>query len=297
MAEQSFLDKEFMNQLEQLSLFSRKVFRGLLKGERRSKKKGVSIEFADYRDYTPGDDLRFLDWNIYGRLERLLIKLFQEEEDLNIYFLLDRSPSMKFGSPEKFLFSKKLLAALAYIGLINLDRVAVGSFCSDLDYFFPLSRGKQSVWRLFEFLESIPCASGGEVTDLYKSCRSFATKFKSSSMVILLSDFMNEEGFEKALSFFATASKDTFLFHILSQEEINPALAGDLRLVDSETLSYTDVSISDALLKKYQAILRGYIQKLHDWSNKHDIFYSYTSNKQSFEDLVMKYLREIGMLR
>ncbi len=296
MAEQNFLDKEFMNKLEQLSLFSRKVFRGLLKGERRSKKKGVSIEFADYRDYTPGDDLRFLDWNIYGRLERLLVKLFQEEEDLNICLLLDRSPSMKFGSPEKFLYSKKLLAALAYIALINMDRVAIGTFCSDLDYFLPLTRGKQASWRVLEFLESIPCATEG-ITDLYKSCRSFAMKLKSPGIVILLSDFMNEEGFEKALSFFATSSRDTFLFHILSQEEIRPVVAGDLRLVDSETFFPTDVSISDALLKSYQSTLQGYIQKIHDWANKHDIFYLYTSNQQSFEDLVIKYLREIGMLR
>ena len=297
MQEESFLDKEFMNKLEALSLFSRKVFRGLLKGERRSKKKGVSIEFADYRDYTPGDDLRFLDWNIYGRLERLFIKLFQEEEDLNIYFLLDRSASMGFGSPEKFFYSKKLLASLAYIALSNLDRVAVATFCADVDSFFPISRGKQSAWRLFEFLAKISCDTQGQVTDLYKSCRSFSMKFKNPGIVIVLSDFMNEEGFEKALSFFATSAKDTFLFHILSQEEIHPDVTGDIRLVDCETKQPVDVSISDRLLREYQSILQGYIQKLHDWSNKHDIFYMYTSNQQSFEDLVMKYLRKIGMIR
>ena len=156
MANDSLLDQEFMHKLEQLALFSRKVFRGLLKGERRSKKKGVSIEFADYRDYVPGDDLRFLDWNIYGRLERLFIKLFQEEEDLNILFLLDGSRSMTFGSPSKFDYGKKVAAALGYIALANLDRVAVSVFSSQLDHLFPLSRGKQSAWRLFDFFEQDP---------------------------------------------------------------------------------------------------------------------------------------------
>ena len=294
MATESLLDQEFMHKLEQLSLFSRKVFRGLLKGERRSKKKGVSIEFADYRDYVPGDDLRFLDWNIYGRLERLFIKLFQEEEDLNILFLLDGSRSMTFGSPCKFDYGKKIIAALGYIALTNMDRVAVSVFSARLDYLFPLSRGKQAAWRLFDFLNNTP---SGEQTDLYQACRSLILKYKRSSMVVVLSDFMDPAGYQRPLGLLTGGDRDVFALQILAPEEINPQLAGDLRLIDSETLAQIDLSISDRLLHKYQLILRGYLQQLHEWCLKHDISYLYTSTEQSFEDLVLKYLRQIGMLR
>lgn len=201
---------------------------------------------------------------------------------------------MNYGNPNKLLYAKKVLAALGYIALNNLDRVAVGGFSSNIDHYFPLARGKQSAWRLFEFLENI---SPGNDTDLYQACRSFALRFKSSSMIILISDFMDPAGYEQALKFFATGNKDVFIIHIVSPQEITPTLAGDLRLVDSETGQQTDLSISDTLLKRYQHILHGYIQELQSWCSKHDMFYLYTSTEQSFEDLVLRYLRRIGMLR
>ena len=296
MSEQTFFTKEFIDKLERLSIFSRKVLHGLLKGERRSTKKGVSIEFADYRDYVPGDDLRFLDWNIYARLEQLFLKIFQEEEDLNIYFLLDRSKSMDFGSPNKLTYGKKLVAALAYIALKNLDRVAIGTFSSDLDNFFPLTRGKQSAWRMFDFLEQIKPSKPENTTNLYESFKSFALKFKSSSIIIIVSDFMAGD-FESALKFFANNNCDTFVFHILSQEELDPPLAGDLKLSDSENGPQVDISISSKLLDRYRMILSSYIQNIHSWCLKHNIFYLYSSNQKSFDDLILKYLKSIGMLR
>src|ERR1700722_7171529 len=121
--EQPLLDPQFLARLEQLELVSRKIFMGRMKGERRSKRKGKSVEFADYRNYVVGDDLRFLDWNLYARLDKLFLRLFMEEENLPFYILLDNSLSMDFGSPTKLLYAKQIAAALVFVGLVNLDRV------------------------------------------------------------------------------------------------------------------------------------------------------------------------------
>src|SRR5215467_7199026 len=149
------LDPEFMSRLERLDIVSRRIFAGKMKGERRSKRKGQSVEFADYRNYVVGDDLRFLDWNIYGRLDRLFIRLFQEEEDLHFYLLLDNSLSMDFGTPTKLHYAKQVAAALGFIGLVNLDRVVVEVFNDRLTQSLPPLRGRRSLWRLLDFLGTL----------------------------------------------------------------------------------------------------------------------------------------------
>src|SRR5258708_21605323 len=146
------LDREFMARLEQLELVSRKIFLGRMKGERRSKRKGQSVEFADYRNYVVGDDLRHLDWNLYARLERLFIRLFMEEEDLHFYILLDNSLSMDFGSPSKLRYAKQVAAALGFIGLVNMDRVVIEAFNNRLTQTMPAARGRRSLWGVWGFL-------------------------------------------------------------------------------------------------------------------------------------------------
>src|SRR5437764_15141975 len=119
------LDPGFMARLDQLDLISRKLLAGKMKGERRSKRRGQSVEFADYRNYVVGDDLRFIDWNIYARLDRLFLKLFMEEEDLSLYVLVDVSKSTDYGNPHKAIYLKRVAAALGYIGLVNYNRVNI----------------------------------------------------------------------------------------------------------------------------------------------------------------------------
>src|SRR5881227_3854555 len=152
------LDPQFLAQLEQLELVSRKIFMGRMKGERRSKRKGQSVEFADYRNYVVGDDLRFLDWNLYARLDRLFLRLFMEEEDLHVYLLVDNSLSMSFGSPTKLHYAKQVAAALGFIGLVNLDRVVVEAFNNRLTQTMPAARGRRSLWRLLDFLGKVEAA-------------------------------------------------------------------------------------------------------------------------------------------
>src|SRR5262249_23271248 len=147
------LDPQFLARLEQLELVSRKIFLGRMKGERRSKRKGQSVEFADYRNYVVGDDLRFLDWNLYARLDRLCLRLFMEEGDLPFSPLLDNSLSMDFGPPTKLHYAKQVAAALGFIGLVNLDRVVVEAFNDRLTQSLPALRGRRSLWRLLDFLD------------------------------------------------------------------------------------------------------------------------------------------------
>src|SRR5271163_2914765 len=154
-ATRSLLDPKFLTQLEQLELVTKKIFLGRLKGERRSKRKGQSVEFADYRNYVVGDDLRFLDWNLYARLDRLFLRLFMEEEDLHFYLLLDNSLSMDFGTPTKLHYAKQLAAALGFIGLVNLDRVVIEAFNDRLTQSMPALRGRRSLWRLVDFLNKL----------------------------------------------------------------------------------------------------------------------------------------------
>src|SRR6059058_5473393 len=165
------LDPQFLARLEQLELVSRKIFLGRMKGERRSKKKGQSVEFADYRNYVIGDDLRFLDWNLFARLEKLFIRLFMEEEDLHFYVLIDNSLSMDFGNPTKLLYAKQLAAALAFIGLVNMDRVVIEAFNDRLTQSLPAVRGKRSLWRVLDFLQKLAPAG---TSDMKESLRTFS---------------------------------------------------------------------------------------------------------------------------
>src|SRR5215467_12914463 len=157
------LDAKFLHRLEQLELVSRKIFVGRMKGERLSKRKGQSVEFADYRNYVVGDDLRFLDWNLMARLDRLFIRLFLEEEDLHFYILIDNSLSMDFGTPSKLHYAKQIAAALGFVGLVNLDRVVVEAFNDRLTQSMPAARGRRSLWRLMDFLQKLQPAGPSEL--------------------------------------------------------------------------------------------------------------------------------------
>ena len=190
------LSPSFLNRLEQLELVSRKVFLGQMRGERRSPRQGISVEFSDYRNYVPGDDLRFIDWNIYGRLDRLFLKLFLEEEDLHVYLLLDTSQSMAFGAPEKLHYAKQIAAALGYIGLTRSDRVIIESVAGDSSLKMPPLRGKQQGLQMLEFLELLQTGGG---TSLAQSLRDFSVRNSGRGIVVLISDLMDKDGYESGL--------------------------------------------------------------------------------------------------
>ena len=238
------LDPKFLTRLEQLELVSRKIFLGRMKGERRSKKKGQSVEFADYKNYVVGDDLRFLDWNLYARLDRLFIRLFMEEEDLHFYILIDNSLSMDFGAPTKLHYAKQVAAALAFIGLVNMDRVVIEAFNDRLTQSMPAARGRRSFWRVLDFLDKLEPAGP---SDFAQALRTFSIKCSGKGVLIILSDFMDKGGYEDALRYVIARQMDIYAIQILSQEEIEPNVTGDLQLTDAEDDDAAEVTVSPAL--------------------------------------------------
>ena len=288
------LEPEFLRKLDQLAIASRKVFAGRTRGERRSKRRGVSVEFADYRDYSRGDDLRFVDWNIYGRLDRLFLKLFLEEEDLFIYVLLDVSESMSFGDPVKIHYAKQLAAALSYIGLANMERVSVAAFSSTLRHAFGPARGRHEVWRMFSFLDGLD--AGGE-TALADVCREFVLRNRRRGVAVVLSDFFDPAGYESALKFFVQRQFETFVLHVLSPEDISPAVGGHLRLYDAETNEYTEITANEALLDMYQSNMRQFTAGLRSFCVRSGINYFLARTDTPFDRLILESLRKGGLLK
>jgi len=293
-AKTPLLDPEFLTKLEQLELVSRKIFAGRMKGERRSKRKGTSVEFADHRNYSVGDDLRHIDWNVYGRLDKLFLKLFLEEEDLHVYTLLDTSLSMDFGDPTKLQYAKQVAAALAFIGLVNHDRIVVDTFSSGLQPGLSGIRGRSQMWRVVQYLEGLE-ASGA--SDLAATTRTFAIRHASKGVVVVISDFLDKRGHEEALRYLLARNMDIYVIHVLSREEVEPELVGDLRLVDAEDGDIAEITVSAPLLRRYKRTLEAFTGGLRDWCTKRGIAYIFTTNQHPFDKLVLNYLRQRGLVR
>jgi uncharacterized protein (DUF58 family) len=288
------LDPQFLARLEQLELVSRKIFLGRLKGERRSKRKGQSVEFADYRNYVAGDDLRFLDWNLYARLDKLFLRLFMEEEDLHVWLLIDSSLSMDFGSPTKLHYARQVAAALGFIGLVNLDRVVVVAFNDRPALTSAPLRGRRSLWRLLDFLGKVEPAGAG---DLARALKDFTLRCSGKGVVVLLSDFMDKGGYEQGLRYLVARQMDVYAIQVLSQEEIEPDITGDLQLVDAEDEDIAEVTATGPLLKRYKENLAAYRAALHEFCTRRGVSCISTSNQVPFDRLVLTYLRQRGLVR
>ncbi len=288
------LSPEFMTRLDRLEILSRKIFAGRMKGERRSKRKGESVEFADYRNYVPGDDLRFLDWNIYARLDQLLIKLFMEEEDLNVSILFDVSKSMDWGKPNKAMYVKRVAAAVAYIGLVNYDRVSLYGYANTLVHEMRAVRGRRMVAQVVSFLERI---EAGGPSFFSAAARHFALRHKGKGVCLVLSDFLDKGGYADGFRYLLGRDLDLYVIQVLSPEEIDPPLAGDLKLIDVEDEDVAEVTVSRLLLKKYKAMLTAYCTDLKDYCTRRGMTYLFTNTRVPFDTLVLSYLRQRGLLR
>ena len=289
----SLLDPAFMARLDQLDVMSRKMLAGKMKGERRSKRRGQSVEFADYRNYSIGDDLRFIDWNIYARLDKLFLKLFLEEEDLALYVLLDVSKSCDFGNPNKALYIKKVAAALGYIGLVNYNRLSIVAMADGVVAETGAMRGRRRVAQMIDFVQKLQPAGASHFTD---SCRKFALQHRHKGVCLVLSDFFIKEGFEAGLRYVAGGKYDLFCVQVLSPQEIDPDLQGDLKLRDMEDDDMAEVSITQPLVKQYKANLNAYCLALKQFVTRRGGTYLFTSTAVPFDTLVLNYLRERGLL-
>ncbi len=290
------LSVDFMRKLDRLDVLSRKILAGKLQGERRSKRKGQSVEFADYRPYVAGDDLRFIDWNLYARLDRLFLRLFMEEEDLSVSVLLDVSRSMDWGDPNKLTYGKRLAAALGYIGLVNYNRVHLFSFADTLVDRLPNLRGRRPIPQVLSFLRSLgPREAGG----LAAACKRFALVQRQKGVVIVVSDFLDKGDLSAALRYLAEDRYDVYAIQLLAPQEVDPTkgdIIGDLRLEDCEDGQVTEVSVSPALLNRYQANLQAYCQYVKQQCQRRGIAYMLSDTSIPFDALVLRYLREKGLL-
>ena len=291
----TLFDERFLKTLEHLHLVSRKVFTGNLRAERRTRKVGSGIEFADHRTYARGDDFRYIDWNLYGRLERLLLRLFEEEEDLHIYILIDVSDSMAIGSPlPKLHYAMQVGAALTYVGLANLDRVAIIPFGDRIIDRLPPSRGKNRIFRVFEFLRS--CEIGGQ-TDLAECMKTFVAQNKRRGLAVVISDFYDPVGFEQGLNTLRYNKFEPFVLQVYDKREAEPMLHGDLALVDCETGDTREVTVSRSLLEAYQREHEKYCKELEAYCTKYAMAFFRTHTAIPFDELVLKIFRSGGFLR
>jgi uncharacterized protein (DUF58 family) len=287
------LDPAFMARLDQLDVISRKVLAGKMKGERRSKRRGQSVEFADYRNYVVGDDLRFIDWNIYARLDRLFLKLFLEEEDLALYVILDVSKSCDYGDPNKAEYMKRVAAALGYIGLVNYNRVTVAAVADGVVADTGAMRGRRKVAQMIDFISKLKPEGSSHFTEALKR---FALQHRTKGVCVVLSDFFIKDGFENGLRYVAGGKYDLFAVQALSPQEIDPDLQGDLKLRDVEDDDVAEVSITQPLIKQYKANLNAYCLSLKDYVTRRGGTYLFTSTAVPFDTLVLNYLRERGLL-
>jgi uncharacterized protein (DUF58 family) len=287
----------FMQDLEYLHIIARKVLSGQMKAERRSRQRGVSVEFADHRPYTPGDDFRFIDWSVFFRTEQLFLKLFEEQEDLHVYLLLDCSASMDFGMPYKFHYARRLAAAIGYLGLASLDRVIVLPFSGALAQSAGDTlrvRGKGKVFRLLDFLRDRK-AEGK--TDLRAAMQNFASSKRKRGLAILISDLYDHEGVIPAINLLRIQKFEPYVIHVVSPQEAGPELLGDLRLLDSESDRSRDVTLTGDLLKRYRKAFTEYCGSIETFCRSREIGYARCTTDVPFRDAVVHMLRRGKLLQ
>ncbi|HET9491229.1 MAG TPA: DUF58 domain-containing protein [Methylomirabilota bacterium] len=283
-----FFSSEFLAQLERLTLASRRTFRGRVKGERRSPRKGQSVEFSDYRPYGMGDDLRYVDWNIYGRLNRLHVKLFVDEEDLCVHLLVDGSSSMAFGEPTKLRYAARVASALGFVGLVSLERVGVGVLREKVTEGWAPTRGRNQFVTLVDFLARLE-ADGA--TNLNRGLSDYARRAHEPGLAIVISDLLDPGGFESGVRALLERRFEVHVIHVLAAEELQPTLAGDLRLHDSETDSMLEITVDGEALRRYRQRLGEFLQRVEDFCRSQEIGYRRVSTETPVEEFVLSHLR------
>lgn len=286
-------DEAFQKRLEYLAVVSRRIVAGRNRADRRSKRTGGGVEFADHREYSPGDDYRFLDWKVYGRLGRLLLRLYQEEEDLSVYLLVDSSASMGVGEPSKLRYAKKLAAALAYIGLSHLDRVSVITMRDGLAARLPPTRSKGRIFRVFDFLRDVQPEGK---TDLARAARTFVAQNKRRGVAILISDLFDPKGFETALNTLRYAKFEPYVIQLTSAADRADDIYGDAMLIDAETGEQREVTLTAGLIAQYKKAYAELCAEARDLCTRQQVPLFAIDVATDFEDAVLRILRHGGMV-
>lgn len=279
----TLFDDEFLKKLEYLNVVSKR-FTAERRVDRR-RKRGGGLEFADHRSYVPGDDFRHLDWKAFLRLNRLILKLFEEKEDLPIYLFLDASGSMDYGEPSKLDYVRRVAAALCYIALGNLDRVNVVSFADRVTSELPPQRGRGRIFKIFRFLDAMSPAGA---TNARASFKAYCSQVRRRGLAVVVSDFMDPEGFESGLNVLRHLGHDVFLVHVVSREEIEPRFKGELQLVDAESQARCDITVTPSLLAAYSAEFTRHCESIEQYCTRYQLGYVRAATDVPFEELVLQ---------
>lgn len=285
---ETLFPSEFLPRLERLILASKRTFKGRVRGERKSPRKGISVEFCDYRPYGVGDDLRYVDWNIYGRLDRLYLKLFVDEEDLCLHLLLDASASMDYGAPTKFDYGVRLAAALGFVGLVNLEHVGTAVVRERVAEGWSPTRGRNQFIPLVEFLLRL---RPGGTTGLNEGLTSYALRARDPGLAVLISDLMDPSGYESGLRALLERRFDVHVIHMLAAAELDPTFGGDLRLMDAETGETRELTLDAEALRQYRRRLRQFLDQAEAFCNANEVSYHRVATDSPLEEVVLKQLK------
>jgi len=310
---ESLLSAKLLRQLDQLELRAGRRSKSSGRGERRSKARGHSVEFADHRSYVAGDDVRRLDWNLYGRLDRLFIKLYEEERELPVQIFLDASESMTFGTPTKFDFARRLAAAVGYVALCGFDRVTVrlfpelnpgsagergenaGGVLGEAAYRSAL-RGVQGKKLATGFIQNLGRVRAGGVGDFNESLRLCALQTRQAGLAIVFSDLLDPKGYAAGLDALLARGFHVHVVQVMAREELEPVSFGDLRLVDSETGGEQEVTFGRFRVKAYRQVVENYTQKLREFCRARGIGFFRVTSDTMLESVLLKDLRECALL-
>ena len=287
-------DKEFLKKLEYLELIARRLVFGRQQALRPSVKKGASIEFKDFREYTPGDDPRTVDWSVYARLDQLVVKLFRQEEELDLWVLLDSSGSMDFGTPNKFVHARRLAAALAYIGMANMDSASVVPYTGELARGRTHLRGRGRIFSLLDHLSGLR-ATGR--TDPGSAMREYVVRVRRPSLVVLISDFYGLDGFRRALDQLRFFKHELYVIQVAAPWELDPPIRGELRLVDSESAAHEDLTITDSMRRRYRRAFAGLSEELRRYAMRYSIGYPLARTDVPFDEFLLGVLQHGGLLQ
>lgn len=292
----SLLDPDFLRRLERLTVVARKALRGVGRGERRSRRHGGTVEFADYRGYSPGDDTRQIDWYAYARLDELYLKLYMQEQDLSLHLLVDQSASMGAGDPPKLPYARKLAVALASIALSAGDRVSVQILRGgDRSAGFGPRRGRAGLSRLLRFLVDDDQARGQ--TALHEATTRFMQGRPAAGVVIVVSDLFDAGGYEDSLKLLRYSGFEVHVVHVVSPDDVEPQVDQDLELVDAETGDVVTVALTQSAIRDYRRAFDDFVSGAALFCRRHGIGYVLARTDTPVEELILESLRRSGLVR
>lgn len=286
-------DNDFLKKLDYLNLIAKRQVFGSRQALHQSMKKGASIEFKDFRNYVHGDDPRSIDWTVFARLDELVVKLFRQEEELDLWILLDNSKSMNFGEPNKFDAARRIAAALAYIGMNNMDSASLLPFAEELTSGRDRMRGRGRIYDLLEFLSSLSSEGG---TDLERAVKEFVSRVRRPGLVVIISDFYGLSHALRAIDQLRFFRHQIYVVQSASPWELDPPIRGELRLIDTESGDHADLVVTDSMLRKYRKSIEEFHSELRRYSMEYSIGYSLASTDIPYDSFILDILQRGGLV-